>query len=136
MTVYLAFILAMLCACGVAAWWGGRDERLAALALALAAVITPLAVSRHWAGPEMGVVLVDGALFAALMYIAIGSRAFWPMWATGFQLCGLAVHLAAAMSPHMLPAAYAETLAVWSYAVVLTLLIGTLFEGRVRHGRR
>lgn len=136
MTVYLAFIFGMLAACGIAAWWGGRDERLAALALALASLITPLAVSRHWAGPELGVILVDGALFAALVYIAIGSKAFWPMWAAGFQLCGLAVHLAAAISPKMLPAAYAETLAVWSYAVIVTLLVGTLLESGVRHGRR
>ena len=132
----VAFILAMLVACGVATLWGGRDERLAALALAIASLVSPLAVSRHWAGPELGVILVDGALFAALVYIAIGSKSFWPMWAAGFQLCGLAVHLAAAISPKMLPAAYAETLALWSYAVIATLFVGTLVESGVRHGRR
>lgn len=133
---FLAFILGMVAICSLAAFRGGRDERLAAAALATAALASPLVVSRHFAGPELGVILVDGALFAALMYIAIGSKAFWPMWAAGFQLCGLAVHLAAAISPRMLPAAYVETLGVWSVAVLITLLLGTVLEGRLSHERR
>jgi hypothetical protein len=69
-------------------------------------------------------------LFAALATIALQSRAFWPMWAAGLQLGALAVHLAAAKMPAMVPAAYAETLAIWSYAVLGALALGTWWEAR------
>lgn len=112
------------------AWYrGGRDERLGALALVGGAILTPLAQLKGFAGPELGIVLVDGLLFLALGAIALRSRAFWPLWAAGFQLGALAVHLAAAQMPGILPAAYATTLVIWSYPVVVAVLLGTWFEG-------
>lgn len=114
---------------------GGRDERLAALALIGGAVLTPLAQLRGFAGPEFGIVLVDALLFAALAAIALRSRAFWPIWAAGFQLGALAVHLAAAKMPDMLPAAYAATLIIWSYPVVVAVAMGSWLEGRGSAGR-
>jgi hypothetical protein len=117
------------------AWYrGGREERLAALALVAGAILTPLAQHRGFAGPEHGIVLVDLLLFAALGAIALRSRAFWPLWAAGFQLGALAVHLAAAQMPAILPAAYAATLIIWSYPVVVAVALGTWFEGGNGHG--
>lgn len=130
--LYLAFLV---CVCGTAFWRGGQDERWAAIAVAVAAFLSPLAQTRSYAGPEFGLMVVDVGLFLALAAIALRSRAFWPMWAAGFQLCSLAGHLAAAKSNAMVPAAYAETLVIWSYAVMGTLLVGTLVERRQRHGR-
>lgn len=112
---------------------GSRDERLAAVALLTAAAITPLLLSRQFAGPEMGIVLIDFALFLALAAIALQSDRFWPLWASGFQLGGLLVHFAAARLPAIVPAAYAETLAIWSYPVLAALLAGTLLEGARGH---
>jgi hypothetical protein len=134
MTAFI-FTLALIAVCGFAAWRGGRDERIAAGAIALAALLSPFVALHRYAGPEVGLILVDLGLFIVLAGISLQSRAFWPMWAAGFQLCGLAGHLAAAKSTLVLPAAYAETLAVWAYAVIATLLVGTLMEGQHRHGR-
>lgn len=131
----IIFMICLGVVCGVVAWRGGLDERLAAGAIALAAVLSPFVKSRGYAGPEVGLILVDLGLFIALAAISLRSRAFWPMWAAGFQLCGLAGHLAAAKSNAVVPAAYAETLAVWAYAVMASLLVGTLMEGQQRHGR-
>ncbi|WP_448585673.1 hypothetical protein [Thermaurantiacus sp.] len=111
---------------------GGFEERLAASSLLLASLVSPLVQSRAFAGPETGLLLVDSTLFAILAAIALRSRHFWPIWAAGFQLGGLAVHLAADRMPGMLPAAYAATLIIWSYPVVVTVLLGVLREGR-RH---
>lgn len=133
---YFIFILVLVTVFALAIVLGGREERLAALALALAAILSPMVLSHGFAGPEVGVVLVDAALFATLAGIAMRSRSFWPMWASGFQLCALAGHLAAAKSPSMLPAAYADTLAIWSYAVMVTLGAGILVERQERRGRR
>lgn len=132
---FVFFLFCMLAVCAFAVMRGGTDERIGALALAAAAVGSPLVMSHDWGGPEVGVVLVDLALLAALIVLAMRSRAFWPMWAAGFQGCAVAVHLVAARSPTMLPAVYAETLAVWAYPVLAALAVGTWVETRVTHGR-
>lgn len=132
---FVFFLISMLGVCAYAVLRGGRDERLGAIALAAAAVMSPMAVNHQWGGPELGVVFVDLALLAALIVLAMRSRAFWPMWAAGFQGCAVAVHLVAARSPTMLPAVYAETLAVWAYPVLAALAAGTWLETRVIHGR-
>ncbi len=131
----ILFLVALAVVCGTAMWWGGQDERLAAFGIAAASFLSPIVTARNYAGPEVGLVLIDVGLFVVLAWIALRSRAFWPMWTAGFQLCTLAGHLAAAKSRFMVPAAYAETLVIWSYAVMAALLVGTLLEGRRRHGR-
>ena len=133
-TAFLIFLGCMLAACSYAVMYGGRDERVGAIALAAAAILSPVAMIHRWAGPELGIILVDFALFVALAALAMKSRSFWPMWAAGFQLCAVAVHLVAAEMPHMVAASYAEALAIWSYPVLLTLAIGTHFESRMNHG--
>lgn len=131
MIVSTLLFLALLAFTLLAAFaWGGRDERLGALAMLAATLLTPLMQARHFAGPELGIVLVDILLFAALLAIALQSRHFWPIWAAGFHLCALAVHFAAWRWPGMLPAAYAETLVIWSYPVLAAVLLGTLIEAR------
>ena len=132
---FVFFLVSMLGVCAFAVLRGGRDERIGAIALAAAAIGSPLAVLNEWGGPELGLVLVDILLLFALMALAMKSRAFWPMWAAGFQGCAVAVHLVAARSPNMLPAVYAETLAVWAYPVLAALAVGTWLETRVIHGR-
>jgi hypothetical protein len=130
------FLVAMVVVSGAAFLRGGHDEKAAAASILLAAVATPFVVSQSFGGPERGIVFVDVALFGALLLIAMRSAAFWPLWAAGFQLCGVAVHVAAAKSPHMLPAAYADTMAIWAYPVMASVLIGTVVEGDRRRGQR
>lgn len=132
---FIFFLISMLGVCAYAILRGGRDERMGAIALAAAAVLSPMAVSHQWGGPELGVIFVDLALLAALIMLAMRSRAFWPMWAAGFQGCAVAVHVVATRSPTMLPAVYAETLAVWAYPVLAALAAGTWLETRVIHDR-
>lgn len=132
---FIFFLFAMLLVCSLAVMRGGRDERLGAIFLAAAAIMSAMSVTHQWGGPEIGLVLVDVGLFVALAWLAMRSAAFWPMWAAGFQLCGLAVHVVAAISPHMLPALYAESLALWAYPVLGALGLGSWFETRVTHGR-
>ena len=131
----LFFVCALVTVFGVAMWRGGADERVAAVGIAAAAILSPLVRVNDYSGPEPGLVIVDIGLFLLFGFIAMRSKAFWPMWTAGFQLCTLAGHLAAAKSSAVVPAAYVETLVIWSYAVMLGLLVGTLAEGHRRHGR-
>ena len=132
--LFAIFLIVMLAALVMAWWLGGRDERLAALALVAAALVSPILPAHSYAEPEMGIVAVDIGLFMALLGIAMISRSFWPIWAAGFQLCAVAVHFAAAKSPVMLPATYAEALAIWTFPVLGALIAGTWLEARARHG--
>ncbi len=130
-----AFLAILIGTVGIASTYGGREERVAAFALVVASLATPIAVASGYSRPELGVILVDAALFSALAIIALRSRSFWPIWASGFQLCALAVHLAATRLQHMLPAVYAESLAIWSYLVIGSVLGGVWLEARQRYDR-
>jgi hypothetical protein len=120
----------------LAAAVGGRDERLGVAAVTAAAIVTPLVSSHAFKEAETGILIVDAGLFVALLLIALRSAAFWPIWAAGFQLCGLAAHFAAAKLPTMVPTIYAQTLAIWTFPVLGALGAGIWFEARMRHGRR
>ncbi|MFN3370528.1 MAG: hypothetical protein ACK4Z0_03255 [Sphingomonadaceae bacterium] len=134
MTIHqLAFLTFMFGAIGLALSIGGRDERLAAILIVVAAVMTPIMEGSGYTSPEVGVLIVDSCLFFGLGWIALKSTRFWPMWAAGLQLGALFVHLAAIRLPHLSPGAYFETLLIWSYAVLAALAIGAWIEV---HGRR
>lgn len=132
----LFFIACIAGVSGFAALHGGRDERLAAMSIVAAGLLSYLAVANSYHSPEIGVVIVDVLLFFALAAIAMRSTAFWPMWAAGFQLGALAVHFAAARLPGILPAVYAETLAIWAYPVMAAIAVGTWVEARSHNGQQ
>lgn len=133
MTVFqLAFLTYMFAAIVVALTYGGRDERLAAVLIILAAMLTPVLEGAGYTSPEMGVLIVDLSLFLGLGWIALRSSRFWPIWAAGLQLGALFVHLAAIRLPHLSPGAYFETLLIWSYAVLTALAAGVWLEVRSR----
>lgn len=135
-SAFLIFLGSMLAVCAFAVLRGGKDERLGAVLLAAAAVLSPLTLLRDWSAPELGIIIVDLGLFVALFALAMKSRAFWPLWAAGFQLCAVSVHVVAGISPTMLPAAYAEILALWAYPVLGSLALGTWIESEGhQHGR-
>lgn len=131
----LLFLTLLLTAIGLALTFGGRDERLGAIFIAIAALLTPVLEKASYTSPEVGVLIVDLGLFLGLAWIALRSTRFWPMWAAGLQLGALFVHLAAARIPDIRPGAYFETLAIWSYAVLVTLALGAWVEVRGRRDR-
>ena len=77
----IVYTISLVAVCAVAAWRGGTDERLAAGAMALAAMLSPFVEANGYSGPEAGLILVDVGLFVVLAGISLRSRAFWPMWA-------------------------------------------------------
>jgi hypothetical protein len=110
-----------------AALYGSKDEKLAAFAMSVAALISPFVLYREYGNVEYGVGIVDTGLLVALLAIALHSGKFWPMWATGFHLAGILVHVAAASTP-LLPAAYATLLGIFGWMVVVSVFAGTVYE--------
>lgn len=113
---------------------GGTPERLAALAYLLAYLAgVALTANRSDAfqSVELGILMTDAALAAALVIIATRANRYWTIWAASLQTVALTGHLAKFVVPEILAPAYAVTLIVWSYAAIPVLAIATL-----RHQQR
>lgn len=125
--------LAALAACITMAWrWGGRDERLTALAFTIATFASGFANTSHYGHVELGVLTIDFLLLAGLLLLALKSDRFWPIWACAFQLVGTSVHIASMTETGNFAWAYAVGLIFWSYAVMAALMAGTWLEARFR----
>lgn len=128
------FLILQLGVCSYAYWRGAAPERIVATVM-LAAVAANMSLALigpvAFYGVELGIVLIDCAMLAALLGVALRAERFWPIWMTGLQAVALAAHLAKLASPAVMPVAYATMLAFWSYPMMAILAVGTF-----RHTRR
>jgi hypothetical protein len=111
-------------------WKGGREEKLAGAALALAAFATPLLKDPRWLGPQWGVFAGDVAFLALIVTIAMRTRRWWPLCAAGFQLLGVLTHAARLIDDTVGSWAYATAGVIWSYAVLAAVAVGTIGSWR------
>lgn len=107
---------------------GSRDERTVGLiciagALTTHIVISPLA--QRFEGVETPVLLVDMAVFAGFLLVALRSERFWPLWVAGLQLTTMLGHAMKAIDISLLPRAYGAAMTFWAYPIVLILAVGT-----------
>jgi len=116
----------------VAFKWGGLDERLAAGAFVMATLASRIATQSDYMHTETGVLAIDTLLLLALVGLALRSDRFWPMWAAGFQLVAVTVHIASTAETGNFAWAYAVGLVFWTYPVLIALMIGTWLEARYR----
>ncbi len=129
-----AFNLLLLVSCGFAAVRGGKPEQWAAAALLTAAgatLLINLPRSAHFRNVETEVLLVDLALLAALVVLALRANRFWPIWITALHASTVAVHLAKAANPELVWPVYAT--AAQASAVPIQLI---LLWAAMRHRRR
>lgn len=111
-----------------ALWRGRSDERIAAGVCLLASIATRFAISplsQRYTGVEVGLLLIDGAVLAAFVAIALRSNRFWPLWIAGLQLTSSLSHLMKVVEIDLLPRAYAAAAVFWSYPILLIIIVGT-----------
>jgi hypothetical protein len=100
-------LLALALTCGVVVWRGRRPERIGALVVTIAFLVTPLVEQRRsWYQPQFGIMAVDVATLAALAVMAIRYDRYWPICAAAFQAVAVLTHLAFLINPHALYRAY------------------------------
>ena len=125
----------LLLAVCVYAWLrGGWDERIVAITCLAGTAATMLAVSpihRRYSGVEEGLLLVDMAVLAGFVTVALRSKRFWPLWVAGLQLTTFIGHVLKGVDQDLLPRAYGAALQFWSYPILIIVLVGTY-----RHHRR
>ena len=117
---------------------GSRDERLVGLICVAGALVTHLVISpvaERFETVETPVMIVDVAVFAGFVLVALRSERFWPLWVAGLQLTTMMGHFLKAFDSDLLPRAYGAAMAFWAYPIVLILAVGTWRRDR-RTGRR
>jgi hypothetical protein len=113
---------------------GGAPERIAIGIAVIASVVSVIALSSmatRFDGVEAGVFLVDLVTLVAFFLLALHADRFWPLWITGFQLIGVATHLAMLLSPDVVPQVYSFILGLWAYPILALIVIGA-----ARHRKR
>ena len=129
----LLFLATLIASCGYALRFGGRTEKGGALLVIAASVLSWPAITvlgRNWQSPEVALILVDLAVLAGFLVLALRSRSFWPLWATGFHLVSVTTHIARVVQPAIVPIAYAAGEQLWAYPVIIALVLGTMHHRR------
>ena len=118
--------------CLVGLWFGGREERVTAGALLLAYAATLVFRDRSWAGTQWVTFGTDIAFLLLIGFIALKTRRYWPLFAAGFQLLGVATHTARVIDPYVHAWAYITAGVIWSHAVAASVAIGAINRRRER----
>jgi hypothetical protein len=133
------FIFApLLVAVCLYAWLrGGDDERIVAATCLAGTAATMLVISplrQRYSGVEDGLLLVDLAVLAGFVTVALRSKRFWPLWAAGLQLTTSLGHILKGVDQDLVPRAYGAALQFWSYPILIILAVGTFrTHRRLRH---
>jgi hypothetical protein len=120
---------------------GGRPERIGAAVVAAGSVLClALVLGRadRYKSVEIGVLLVDIALFAIFTLLALRADRFWPIWASALAGLGVLGHLGRwYLGPDIGRGAYVISIVLWSYPILMLIAIGTLNHHRrvAREGR-
>jgi len=124
---YIYYIFLVTC-CGYAIFRGSRPEYLGA-AIMIVGSLSTLAIGRmvanSWTNVERGIFAVDIVALIALIYLALTSERFWPLWATAFHLLAVTIHTAMIVAPQITPWAFATGAVFWAYPMLLALAIGS-----------
>jgi hypothetical protein len=130
---WIIFWIVLFATCGYALWRGRRYERIAAIVFIAATVVSILMRSPlqgRYHGVETSDLIVDTAVLAAVIAIALVSDRFWPLWAAGLQLVDSMSHLLKAIHADLLPHVYGAAERFWSYPILLILFIGAWRQHR------
>jgi hypothetical protein len=122
------YLTLLTLSCGYAMLSGRLYERLAA-AVCIAGTIATVSVNapmtERYVNLEGGALLVDAAVLAAFVSIALNSDRFWPLWVAGLQLVTSFSHLLKTIDPGLVPPAYGAAVRIWSYPILALIAIGT-----------
>lgn len=121
--------------CGAAIWKGARTERIAAISIIIAALLSPLVQNwTDWTSPQWNILIVDTANLVVFLYLLIRKHRVWLLFACAFQLLAVLSHLGMLIDPSIMARAYISTLYVMFYGLMIALAVG-IWEGRSRDER-
>lgn len=113
---------------------GGRPEQIGAATLGsgvLASIALSHPVAFQFQGVEVGMLGVDAAMLGVFLWLSFKSTRFWPAWVSGMLMAEVAVHVMRVTVPDVVPKAYMDAVAIWSWVAQIILIVATW-----RHRRR
>jgi hypothetical protein len=116
-------------ACGFALWRGGGPERVVALLFVAASIASDNAYAignDKYLNVELGVLVIDLALLASLALVMLRANRFWPIAMVSLHGLGVVAHWVRAQEPGMIPPTYNALLSLWSYPMLLILVVATI----------
>ena len=124
MLLQIMWNVSVIAAAIFACVYGGKPERIGALAVIVASYAS-VPSAAFFGVAEIEILFVDCALLGSFLRLLFVTDRFWPIWATGFHMITVATHLAVAIQPKIIPAAYATYAIFWGYPVLASLVWGT-----------
>jgi hypothetical protein len=122
--INLYWLLAGTC-CAFAAIAGGNTGRTGAAMIVTASVASAVGEQfGTWDQPHIPVMIIDLILLGGFYWLALKSKSYWPIWATGFHLLSVISHLAIWLSESVRQMLYFGFGAFWSLPVLLAMVIG------------
>lgn len=116
--------LTLLAICMIAVWRGGRYERMAAFGLVAAWVLTVLAYRAPGLPTEPIELVADVSLLALLVWVALRSSAWWPIFAAGFHLLAILTHAAKDLDQQLGTWVYMSAQIIWGYLLAIAIGVG------------
>ncbi|MDE1918798.1 MAG: hypothetical protein KGJ57_08275 [Sphingomonadales bacterium] len=131
---HIAFLLLLALSSLYALARGGRPEQIGAATLLGGAMLTvwiapPLPLRFHRV--ETGILAIDLILFGMFLWLSVRTTRFWPLWIAALLGAEVLVHIGLMIAPTIIPQAYGDTLALWSWAAQMALIAAT-WRHRVR----
>jgi hypothetical protein len=125
--------ICMLAVCALAFWRGGWPEQVASTAMVVGSLASGLLQNRRdWAGTQWADLAIDGIYLALMIWLAMRSNRFWPLWAAAFQLLSVGIYLARMADKRVgAQAPYVATV-IWGYLILLAILWGIVGSWRAR----
>jgi hypothetical protein len=132
-----SFWLLLPLLCLAALRWGGWPERIVAflfLAAAAGSILLKSSVTGGYRTIEIGVLAVDLALLAGLVWVMVQADRRWLIWVVALQVISTTGHLARLVTPDLSRMAYSLMVGASSYPALLLLGLG--IAGHWRATRR
>ena len=116
---------------GLALWRGGRAERTVAIWMTISSIATAAVQNtRDVAATQWADLLVDSLYLALLVWVALRSHRIWPLFAAAFQLVAVLIYFARMADFHVGARAPFVAGEVWSYLILLAVVVGVLIHGK------
>jgi len=116
--------------CLTAVLKGGWPEKVTGVLFMVGTLVSSQSADYRWIEPQYAIMVIDGTMFLYLVGLSLLADRWWPLFAAGFQLLGLVIHLAFAAQERVISLAYMTALIGIGYAVFAALGVGAISHWR------
>jgi hypothetical protein len=129
--------ICMLAVCALAFWRGGWPERTAAIGMLVDSLSSGLLQNTHdWGQTQWADLAIDVAYLALLLWLALRSHRFWPLFAAAFQLLSVVIYVARMADYSVGARATYNAVVILGYLILLAIVYGIVGRWRRSIGPR